>query len=224
MKKTILLLLILLTCSITYASIDSNYECKKKSCVEGSMVHWTVPVFNNINKTIKIEYIRLVDENSFSVAYYDAERNKTLEPGESYVYEFDQLIVAPPSGYTWYYRPCMRVWVEGAEESGFVCKDGTKSFTVLPRLKAGCFLDSDCATNEKCEEFTLKCISLGCKKDEAVENHRCVSKNLYERMPRGTRIGVLAAIAAVSVGIIAMAVKPKKKKSKKHKKKDKKQR
>lgn len=211
-------MIFLLVVATVYASIDSVPECQKKSCVQGSIVHWTVPVYNNINRTIKIEYIRLLDENDLSIAYYDAERNKTLKPDESYVYEFEQLIVAPPKGYTWYYKPCMRVWVEGANESGFVCKDVIKTFTVLPRLKAECFLDSDCATNEKCEEDTLKCISLECEKDEAVENHRCVSKNLYKKVSSTTRIIVLAAIIVVLAVIIFFIAKPKKK-SKRNKKK-----
>jgi hypothetical protein len=210
MKKIIWLLLVLLSCSMAFASIDSIAKCDKKSCVEGSMVHWTVPVFNSINKTIIVEYIRIVDENALSIAYYDAERNKTLEPDESYVYEFDTLIAAPPSGYTWYYKPCMRVKVEGSAESQFVCKDAVKSFSVLPRSKAECFLDSDCSVNEICEGYTLKCTALQCEDGEIVKDHRCSSETMYNKFS-GIRNIVLLSIAAVAlIAIIALMLLSKK--------------
>ena len=226
MKKIIFLLMLFVACSFAYASIDASYECEKKSCVEGSIMHWTVPVFNNINKTIIVEYIRLVDENSLSVAFYDAERNKTFAPGEIYIYKFDQLIVAPPSGYTWYYEPCMRVRLEGSNSSEFICKDAVKTFSVIPKDKAQCSTNSDCAVNEKCDEYTLKCVSLNCMAGEAVKDHSCVAENEYAKIPSITRMAVLAAIIlaviVVIIVIAAIATKPKVK-NKKNKKKGKKQ-
>jgi hypothetical protein len=208
MKKYLLILSVLIGCSIAFASIDASYECDKKSCVEGSMVHWTVPVSNNINKTITVEYIRLVNENALSIAYYDAERNKTLNPDESYVYKFDTLITAPPSGYTWYYKPCMRVLIEGAAESEFVCKDAVKSFTVLPKEKTGCLTDSDCAINEFCEDYTLKCAKLECESGNVVKDHGCVAENSI--MPDRTKIIILAVMAVVIIAIAAAVFMPKK--------------
>ncbi|MBW2992732.1 hypothetical protein KY345_05955 [Candidatus Woesearchaeota archaeon] len=203
MRKIIMLFLLLIMSSMVFASIDSDVKCLKKSCVEGSMAHWTVSVYNNINSTIVVEYVRMVDENSYSVAYYDAEGEKTLEHGERYVYEFDQLIVAPPSGYTWYYKPCMRVRLEGGTESVFVCKDTVKTFSVLPRDKAECLSDKDCALNEKCDEYTLKCTELSCITGEAVKDHECISGNLYNKIPSSAKIAILAAIVVVLIIIIA---------------------
>ena len=205
MKWLIFCLMVLLSCSLAFASIDSAAECEKKSCVEGSMVHWTVPVSNNINSSIIIEYIRIVDDNSLSMAYYDAERNKTLEPGESYIYEFDTLIAAPPSGYTWYYKPCMRVRLEGSSESQFVCKDAVKSFTVLPRSKADCFLDSDCAVNEVCDGYTLKCKALECEDGDVVKDHECSSESFYEKIS-GARNMILISIGVVVLIIVAIVL------------------
>jgi uncharacterized membrane protein YciS (DUF1049 family) len=227
MKKIIAYLLILLMLPLAFASIDSTAECEKKSCVEGSIVHWTVPVVNNINKTIIIEYIRIVDANSISMAYYDAEKNKTLAPGENYTYEFDTLITAPLSGYTWYYKPCMRITVEGGSESQFVCGGAVKSFSVLPISKTGCLLDSDCPINEVCDDYTMKCVSLGCENGNAVKGNACVAESGL----MSGKVKTILIIAAVIIICILLALflskrkaKEATQKNKRHKKKAKKQR
>jgi len=206
MRKIVILFLFIIACSMAYASIDSSAECQKKSCIEGSMVKWTVPVYNNINKTIIVEYINIIDSNSISIAFYDAEKDKTLNPGESYTYVFDTLITAPPSGYTWYYKPCMRIRIEGSSKSGLVCRDAVKSFTVLPISKAGCIFSSDCAINEECDKYTQKCKLLECGEDQAIKNHECISKS-YLKTSNLTRIIVWAVvIAALIISITAIIV------------------
>jgi hypothetical protein len=205
MKKKLWILFFLISCSMAFAFIDAKHECDKKSCVEGSMAHWSVAVSNNINKTIVVEYIRLVDENDLSIAYHDAERNKTFVPGESYIYTFDTLIVAPPSGYTWYYKPCMRVRLEGSNTSQFVCKDGVKSFSVLPKDKTECSSDEDCAINEICEQYTLKCKSIECKEGEAVNDHQCV-QNGIESTGSKTKIVIIVLIAFIILIAIAAII------------------
>jgi hypothetical protein len=228
MKKTIVYMMILLMLPLAFASIDASYKCEKKSCVEGSMVHWKVPVVNNIDKTIIVEYIRLVDENSFSIAYYDAEKNRTFRPGENYTYEFDTLISAPPSGYTWYYKPCMRIRAEGGSESQFVCKDVVKSFSVLPRDKAECMLDSDCPINEACDDYTQKCRSLECASGYAVKDNACVAESgLIGGKGKMILIIVLAAVIICAAAALILAKRKGKeaatKKNKRNKKKGRKQ-
>ena len=162
MRKSIILTIIFLVCLNTaLASITiSEYECEDERCREGSKITFRVGVFNNINKTIKVNDIIIKDSETLDPIYEYEHEGMFLEPGEKNVFEFTETIIAPKKGYTHYYVPCFKtsIWVDGETTGGGeVCDRAVKDFTVLPLSKVECEDDSECEPWEYCDTKFFKC-------------------------------------------------------------------
>ena len=167
MKKSIVYTIIFLVCLNTaLASITlSEYECEDERCKEGTKITFRIGVFNNINKTIKVNdiIIREAEGKLLLDPIYTHEHDGVLiEPREEKIFEFTEIITAPKKGYTHYYTPCFKtsIWVDGVNKGGGeVCDKVVKDFTVLPLSKIDCEDDSECAPGEYCDERFFKCKS-----------------------------------------------------------------
>ncbi len=162
MKKSIILLMVFLICLNTaLASITlSEYECEDERCKEGTKVKFIVGVFNNINKTIKVNDIIIKNSETLDPIYTYEHEGMFLETREKNIFEFTETIIAPKEGYTHYYVPCFKtsIWVDGKTTGGGeVCDRAVKSFTVLPLSKVECEDDSECEPWEYCDTKFFKC-------------------------------------------------------------------
>lgn len=162
MKKTVILAILFLIClNIALASITlSEYQCEDERCREGTKITFKVGIFNNIEKTIKVNDLIIKDRDTLDPIYTYEHEGIFLEPGEEEIFEFTKIITPPKKGYTHYYTPCFKtsIWVDGQSTGGGeVCDKAVKTFTVLPLSKIECEDNSECAPNEYCDTNFFKC-------------------------------------------------------------------
>ena len=168
----VLFFVLLLAAAFVHAGIDASFVCDNNNCVEGASMNWSVSIFNNINKSIVVGQIYIVDVNTNQLIALHNSEEVLLAPQESHVFSFSNLVSAPISGYTFSFRPCFNASL--GDVSSVVCKSSAKTLTVVPLSKIECFSSSDCDSNEFCLSDTKKCKPLSCKDGEVIADHKCV--------------------------------------------------
>ena len=182
MKKIIFSILILiLSINIASASIDIEYKCHSKNCLEGTDIDYSFIIYNNIDKKIDIKDVFLKEtETNRIIEQYEV--NERVLSKESKSFNFTSKIKAPSEGYTLYFLPCFTTVISNQShitEAGTVCKDVVKSFTTLPLSKVECNADKDCSNNEYCNTDLSKCKPLKCQSFEIMINHKCTGLSTY---------------------------------------------
>jgi len=181
MKKIILMVIVFLLClSTVLAGVTTvEHECKDSRCKEGTDVTFKVGIYNNINKTVRVNDILLKEGLGNGIngpivgdeIYSYEVGGVDLEPGEEQVFEFTKEIIPPKQGYTHYYVACFKtsIWKDGERTAGGeVCDMVIKDFTVLPSSKVECETDTECAPDEYCDINFFKCKSKSGEETEPV--------------------------------------------------------
>jgi len=171
-------LLVLLLAGSSQAAIDVYYQCHDHNCIEGTMVDFSVVVYNNLNRTVMVDDVYLKDNDYGDIMTFDIRETVEIVPEQAYSFNFTRTIGAPRQGYTFYYVPCFTASayaLNGSLDSIEVCGEIVKSFTVVPLSKIECYEDSDCHETEFCRGF--KCKNINCNYDEKIEDHRCAKLN-----------------------------------------------
>lgn len=223
----VLLCAFLLVAGVVSATIEADFDCGVGDCVEGSSVNWSITVYNNINKSIVVGQLFVVDVDTNQLIALHNSEDIELAPKELHVFKFENLVPAPSNGgYTFQFKPCFNA--SSGKESSVVCKDSVDSFSVIPLSKIECFSSSDCGTNEFCFGDTKKCKSLDCKSGEVIVGHECVLPvcSWFENnSSKGCSVNPLLLLSSVLVFVgiilfvIASNIKGKRKKNKKGSKK-----
>ncbi len=174
-------------------AIDATYSCADKRCLEGTPINYTISVTNNLNKTIQILLVSIVDVNTQQlISSYRLE--KSLNPSEDYTITYEDTIISPKEGYTFQYKPCIQVSVLNADSSvdnsGIVCDRVIKSLTVLPLSKIECEADWQCSNNQFCDNKFYRCKDLECENYTFPLMHECTSYNALWAI-----IGIIIVIA-----------------------------
>ncbi|MDP7141534.1 MAG: hypothetical protein QF362_01515 [Candidatus Woesearchaeota archaeon] len=182
MKKAIFSILILiLSISIASASIDVEYRCHSKNCLEGTDIDYSFIIYNNIDKKIDIKDVFLKEtETNRILEYYEI--SERILPKESKSFNFTSKIKAPNKGYTFYFYPCFTTVISNQShitEAGTVCGEVVKSFTTIPLSKIECTTDKECSNNEYCNTDLLKCKPTECQRFEIIRNHKCAGLSIY---------------------------------------------
>ena len=164
MKKAILYpVLLILLAAFVFASVDAEYTCADERCKEGTPINFTVIIENNIDKKIDIGYVSVIEpESKYELVKEEVEIR--LQPGEITEVTLEGEVIAPVEGYTYYYQPCFYVIVSNESaitEGGMVCREATKSISVLPLSKIECYEDWECVEGEEyCDTEFFKCRKL----------------------------------------------------------------
>lgn len=172
-KMIVFSCLFLLFAGFVSGSIDADFSCVVDGCVEGSLVNWSVSVLNNINRSVVVGDVFVVDVGTYQLIALHNSEDVLLKPGGLHVFRFQNLVPAPLNGgYTFQFKPCFNV--SAGDDSAVVCRDFVESFNVLPLSKVKCFSDSDCGSAESCLRSAGKCKVLDCSSGEVVVGHKCV--------------------------------------------------
>ena len=223
----VLLCVFLLVVGLVSATIEADFDCGVGDCVEGSSMKWSITVFNNINSSIVVGQLFVVDVDTNQLIALHNSEDIELAPKELHVFKFENLVPAPLNGgYTFQFKPCFNASLSNL--SAVVCKDAVESFSVIPLSKIECFSSSDCDTNKFCFGDIKKCRILDCKSGEVIVGHECVLPvcSWFEiNSSSGCSVNPLFLLSAVLVFVgiilfvIASRVKSKKVKNKKGSKK-----
>jgi len=201
-------MLLLLNISLVSASIDVEFNCHDKNCLEGTPIDYSFIIYNNIEKKIDIGDVFLKEKDTGKVIeyHYIGER---IFPKEHKAFNFTSNIEAPLKGYTFYVYPCFTTVISNETEiteAGIVCGEVAKTFSVVPLSNIECESNKECSSGEYCNLDLFKCKPVKCKDSGVIINHRCI----------GSSIVYAAVIAIIVLGLVfVMAfVKQKRKKSK----------
>lgn len=180
MKKHYILfiLFVLFNLNIVYAAIEVKYKCHDERCIEGSLIDYSVVVYNNLNYTVWIDNVYIKDVEYDKIIALDIGKLTKLEPGELEYFNFTSEITAPVEGYTFSIVPCFEAkrkdqWNQTVSRE--VCSNFITKLTVLPLSKIECEEDSDCKDYEFCS--TNKCVNVYCEEGKVARNHECVEAN-----------------------------------------------
>lgn len=219
------IVLLILATTLVSASIEVEHKCPSPLCVEGEGIDFVITIGNNLNQTITIHEIALVEENSLNIiAQKDLKENLAADKIAEYTIKTKGIM--PKEGFTYFYYPCIKVsFSETNKTQKLICSEKRESLTLTPRDKVDCFKDSECEDSKYCHPTRYKCTDLECAEDEAIlphkcmklscpegyENHQCkTTKQLsFNYQPYLISIGIILLIILIIVSIIFI---PKKKK------------
>jgi hypothetical protein len=165
------ILTILLMGSVVNAGFGLFVHCEDYLCVEGTEVKFEFLFTNNLNSSIIVYNMLVVDENTReNLAVFD--EPYIVPIGGNHDINLSTIIRKPLEGYTFYLKPCVKVGFEGSNETKYVCGLVGDQFTITPREKVDCIVDNDCSPGSVCSG-KYKCITLECADDEAILKHSC---------------------------------------------------
>ena len=212
-----IIMLVVINSVFSLASIDITYSCENRNCLEGTPVNFTVAIGNNINKTISIDNIKVVETNTRQILALNLMKEEILESGERGEYLIQTLVAKPINEtYTYYFVPCFsaKIFDEGGgiSEQGEVCGEIEKSMPILPLGKVWCETDDECNWNEYCNTFSLyKCVTLECAEGETSWNHTCIPDQDATSGATGAAITIpesrnILILAMFGVGVILILI------------------
>ena len=179
------ILMFLVVIGIVSATItDIEYDCAEDDCTEGNLVNWTIFIYNEGERAMDMNSIRLIDPETQRTLVSKKFTNTTIFEGDKLpVVIYD---VMPPPNYLdikLRYKPCIvtNVELDWRYMYGITmdsCKFETYEMPDRPLLYKDCNDDSVCNFNEICRNS--KCIRFRCGPCQYIAGHMCVSHRCCE--------------------------------------------
>jgi hypothetical protein len=157
--------------SLVNASIEADYRCEDFLCVEGTDLNFELWFYNNANINVTVNSFFVIDKNTQDILVAYNAQKFDVPPGEEVQLNLTTSVMAPRTGFTHYYVPCINA--SGENESEIVCSRTIKTITITPKTEVECVENSDCMEGYTCNR-THYCQELMCDDDEAILPHSCL--------------------------------------------------